>query len=72
MVDYLRILLNARLAKMEERGASAVEYGLLVAGIAAVIVVIVMVLGDKVKDAFNKTCGAISAGASATASSTCK
>ena len=38
MLDYLRIMLNARLAKMDERGASAVEYGLLVAGIAAVIV----------------------------------
>ena len=36
-----KILLNARLAKMEERGASAVEYGLLVAGIAAVIVAVV-------------------------------
>ena len=33
MVDYFRILLNARMAKMEERGASAVEYGLLIAGI---------------------------------------
>ena len=38
MLDYLRIMINARLAKMDERGASAVEYGLLVAGIAAVIV----------------------------------
>ena len=46
MLDYLRIMLNARLAKMDERGASAVEYGLLVAGIAAVIVAIVFVLGD--------------------------
>jgi hypothetical protein len=27
MSDYLRITLNARLAKMNERGASAVEYG---------------------------------------------
>ena len=40
MLDYMRIMLNARLAKMDERGASAVEYGLLVAGIAAVIVAI--------------------------------
>ena len=45
MLDYLRIMLNARLAKMDERGASAVEYGLLVAGIAAVIVAIVFLLG---------------------------
>ncbi len=41
MLEYLRILLNARLAKMDERGASAVEYGLLIAGIAALIVVVV-------------------------------
>jgi pilus assembly protein Flp/PilA len=37
----------------EERGASAVEYGLLVALIAAVIVAIVSVLGKKVSNAFN-------------------
>src|SRR4029078_11213807 len=30
MLDYLRIMLNARLAKMDERGASAVDYGLLI------------------------------------------
>ncbi len=60
MVDYLRIVLNARLAKMEERGASAVEYGLLIAGIAAVIVLAVMALGPVVKSAFTKTCSAIS------------
>ena len=42
MLDYLRIMLNARLAKMDERGASAVEYGLLIAGIAALIVVVVL------------------------------
>lgn len=35
-----------------ERGATAVEYGLLVALIAAVIVVVVGLLGGKVNDAF--------------------
>ncbi len=59
MVDYLRIVLNARLAKMEERGASAVEYGLLIAGIAAVIVVAVVALGPVIRDAFHKTCTSI-------------
>jgi len=59
MVDYLRVLLNARMAKMEERGASAVEYGLLIAGIAAIIVVAVMALGPVVKNAFSQTCDAI-------------
>lgn len=37
----------------EERGASAVEYGLLVALIAAVIVLIVKALGTKVSNAFS-------------------
>ena len=55
MLDYLRIMLNARLAKMDERGASAVEYGLLVAGIAAVIVAIVFLLGGTLSGVFTKT-----------------
>ncbi|MBM9461362.1 Flp family type IVb pilin [Nocardioides sp. zg-536] len=54
MVQYLSILLNARFAKMEERGATAVEYGLLVALIAAVIVGVVATLGGKIDDAFGK------------------
>ena len=55
MLDYMRIMINARLAKMDERGASAVEYGLLVAGIAAVIVGIVFVLGGNLKKGFDTT-----------------
>ena len=70
MVDYLRIMFNARFAKMDERGASAVEYGLLIAGIAAVIVVVVILLGGQVKDAFQGTCDAI-AGAPSSTASTC-
>ena len=62
MLDYLRIMINARLAKMDERGASAVEYGLLVAGIAAVIVGIVFVLGGNLKNAFDKTNSSITSG----------
>ena len=54
MLDYLRIMLNARFARMDERGATAVEYGLLVAGIAAVIVVVVFTLGTKINAAFGK------------------
>ena len=56
MIQYLRILLDAKREEMDERGASAVEYGLLVAGIAALIVVAVFALGPIVKDAFNQTC----------------
>lgn len=54
MIQYLNILLNARFAKMEERGATAVEYGLLVALIAAVIVGAVVILGGKLDGAFDK------------------
>ncbi len=45
---YLDLQTRAR----DERGASAVEYGLLVALIAAVIVAVVKVLGSKVSNAF--------------------
>ena len=60
MFSTFKILLDARLAKMEERGASAVEYGLLIAGIAALIVVAVFALGPVIKEAFTDTCGEIS------------
>jgi pilus assembly protein Flp/PilA len=62
MLDYLRIMINARLAKMDERGASAVEYGLLVAGIAAVIVAVVFLLGKTLNGVFTSTNSSISAG----------
>ena len=66
MLDYLRIVLNARLAKMDERGASAVEYGLLIAGIAALIVLIVFVFGGALNTIFAETCDSVtqSSGAS--------
>jgi pilus assembly protein Flp/PilA len=40
----------------KDRGASAVEYGLMVAAIAAVIVTIVFGLGGVVKNVFHTTC----------------
>ena len=51
-VATLRSLFTGR---RDEKGASAVEYGLLVAGIAAVIVVIVFGLGKVINNAFDKT-----------------
>ena len=39
-------------ARTAERGATAVEYGLMVALIAAVIVAVVVVLGKQVNNAF--------------------
>lgn len=50
--------MSTRIRKWLRRddGATAVEYGLLVAAIAAVIVAIVFILGGKVKAAFQTTC----------------
>jgi pilus assembly protein Flp/PilA len=65
VLDYLRIILNARIAKMDDRGASAVEYGLLIAGIAALIVVIVFAFGGVLSNIFQNTCNKVGSGASA-------
>jgi pilus assembly protein Flp/PilA len=59
MLDYMRIVLNARLARLDERGASAVEYGLLIAGIAALIVVVVFAFGGVIKNIFSQTCQSV-------------
>ena len=48
---------------VKDRGASAVEYGLMVAAIAAVIVAVVFGLGGLVKSTFTDTCDQIAAGA---------
>ncbi len=63
MFAKIDAFIQNRLAKREERGASAVEYGLLIAGIAALIVVAVFALGPVVKEAFTDTCTSIKAGA---------
>ena len=54
MLNYIRTIASRR--RDAENGASAVEYGLLVALIAAVIVIAVFALGGLVKNAFSKTC----------------
>ncbi len=51
-----------RSAMTKDEGASAVEYGLLVAAIAAVIVIVVFVLGGYVQGAFDDTCAGIEDG----------
>ena len=58
MLDYLRIMIAARTDR-DERGASAVEYGLLIAGIAALIVVVVFAFGDNISDIFTDTCKSV-------------
>ncbi len=45
----------------DERGASAVEYGLLISGIAALIVATVFLFGGFVSDSFINTCDTVSA-----------
>jgi pilus assembly protein Flp/PilA len=57
--------------RLREDGASAVEYGLLVAGIAGLIVAIVFLFGDAVSGLFDDTCGAISAGGTGHISANC-
>jgi pilus assembly protein Flp/PilA len=47
----------------DDSGAAAVEYGLLVALIAAVIVVTVATLGTEVLTGFKTVCNALKAGA---------
>jgi pilus assembly protein Flp/PilA len=70
MMDKLMSFIEARRIKNAERGASAVEYGLLIAGIAALIVVAVFALGPIVRDAFDKTCDTIASNDGITANGT--
>jgi pilus assembly protein Flp/PilA len=53
-IMFALLTLKARVAdhKDKERGATAVEYGLLVALIAAVIVAVVAILGGQIDTAF--------------------
>ena len=53
-------LLRKSSRRDDDRGASAVEYALLVAAIAAVIIAIVFGLGGIVKGIFTSTCSSIS------------
>jgi pilus assembly protein Flp/PilA len=53
-------------AERDERGASAVEYGLLIAGIAAIIVLSVFAFGGGVKSLFTNTCTTLASAASQT------
>ena len=48
-----------RIIDTGDRGASAVEYGLLVAGIAAIIVGVVFAFGTFISGVFTETCSAI-------------
>jgi pilus assembly protein Flp/PilA len=58
LVQYLRCRLTAQ--ARTDRGASAVEYGLLVALIAIAIIVAVTLLGGNLSAIFDKTANSIS------------
>ena len=55
MLTYLRTVFGYNARLFRDEGASAVEYGLLVAAIAAVIVGVVFGLGLLLKSAFSNT-----------------
>ncbi len=51
-----RLLVHRRAAGHGEDGASAVEYGLLITGIAAVVVALIFALGGLVGALFDDSC----------------
>jgi pilus assembly protein Flp/PilA len=61
MIRYIRNVTTFN----KDEGASAVEYGLLVAAIAAIIVLLVFAVGKFVKAGFQETCDGIDTNASA-------
>ena len=63
MLAYIRKVSR----KTADRGATAVEYGLMVAAIAAVIVGLVFGIGTLIKGAFQDTCDQLKTGNSTTA-----
>jgi pilus assembly protein Flp/PilA len=64
MLAYIRKVTRSR-----DEGASAVEYGLLVAAIAALVVIVVFALGGLVKEVFSDTCSDIQNGTNGSVSS---
>jgi pilus assembly protein Flp/PilA len=64
MLHFLQRLVAGR---KDETGASAVEYGLLVAAIAALIVVAVFGIGRVVSDSFKGTCTSLKSSSGNTA-----
>ncbi|WP_460819764.1 Flp family type IVb pilin [Nocardioides korecus] len=64
-------LFRSATARRNDDGASAVEYGLLVAGIAALIVAVVFLFGGMISGIFSSTCTKVSTN-NGTATSTTK
>lgn len=57
MIQFLTIMLNAR--RDEEKGATAVEYGLMVALIAVAIIAAVSLLGNTLSELFSDVAGSL-------------
>ena len=69
MLAYIRDLRTFR--KNDETGASAVEYALLIAAIAGLIILVVFAFGGIVKETFDDTCDRIARSDSATGTDSC-
>lgn len=67
MLQYIQRIQRRR----TEDGASAVEYGLLVAAIAAIIVLIVFAIGKFVKQGFEDTCSGLAQGSYSSTPASC-
>ena len=50
-----------RTPSRDEAGASAVEYGLLIAGIGALIVAVIFAFGGAINTVFSNSCGTVAA-----------
>lgn len=59
MIMLLKHYIKAKLWLTEDRGASAVEYGLLVGLIAIVIIAAVTLLGSRVSSTFSEAASAL-------------
>ncbi|GAB7041291.1 MULTISPECIES: Flp family type IVb pilin [Catenuloplanes] len=62
---YARAAVYVAGARHRDRGATAVEYALIIAGVAAVLAVVVFALQDVLRDMFQETCTDIAAGTGA-------
>lgn len=56
MLQLMRRIIDA---KRQDDGATALEYGLLVAAIAALIIIVVFAFGGLVRNVFKDTCNTI-------------
>lgn len=71
LYSHVQTLLTVLGRRFEDKskGATAVEYGIMVAGIAVVIITIVFTLGGQIRDMFDGVGDAIANGPSAAPSS---